>query len=197
MDEVEDYAEAGQTSGHADAQCDGHPRTDIGIPRMRPGMIAMCAATAVGIGQIALAYDGMPERVVSHFDLQGNADGWSSKASFAILMGLLHAFMATMFGGIGAVLGRIPDSLINLPNKAMWLAPERRQDTIDWIANRLAWFGFAVQALFCAVVRLSLMASGEDEALPPWTHWTLFAVFFGFLAVWVVGFLTRFARSPA
>jgi hypothetical protein len=95
------------------------------------------------------------------------------------------------------VLGRIPDSLINLPNKAMWLAPERRQDTIDWIANRLAWFGFAVQALFCAVVRISLMASGEGEALPPWTHWTLFAVFFGFLAVWVVGFLTRFARPPA
>lgn len=157
-------------------------------------MIAMCSATAVGIGQIALAYDGMPERVVSHFDMLGNADGWSDKATFAIGMSLMHALMATMFGGIGAVLGRIPDSLINLPNKAVWLAPERRNETIDWIANRLAWFGFAVQMMFCAVVRISLLASRGDDSLPSWMHWAVLGVFFGFFSAWIVGFLLRFAR---
>jgi len=164
---------------------------------MRPGMIAMCSATAVGIGQIALAYDGMPERVVSHFDMLGNADGWTDKATFAIEMGLLHALMAALFGGIGAVLGRIPDSMINLPNKATWLAPERREETIGWIANRLAWLGFAVQSLFCAVVRISLLASSGGDALPSWTHWAALGAFFGFFSVWIVGFLLRFARPAA
>lgn len=190
-------ADGDQTFGQVGARRDGFPRTVIGILRMRPGTIAMSAATALGIGQIALCFQGMPEQVVSHFDSMGNADGWSDKRTFATEMVLLHALLAAMFGGIGAVLGRIPDSLINLPNKATWLAPERREDTIGWIANRLAWFGFAVQALLCAVVRISLLASTEGGAPPAYAHWALLAAFLGFFLVWIVGFLRRFARPAA
>ncbi len=164
---------------------------------MRPGMIAMCVATAVGIGQIGLTYEGMPEQVVSHFDAMGRANGWSSKSSFAITMILLHMFLATLFGGIGSLLPKIPDSLINLPNRAWWLAPARRQETLDWIAARLSWFGFAIQALICAVTALSLRASTEGEALPPWTHWALLGGFFAFFGVWIVAFVRRFVRPAS
>lgn len=155
----------------------------------------MCTATAVGIGQIALGYEGMPETIASHFDANGVANGWSSRESFATQMVVLHLFLTTVFVCIGALLPRIPDSLINLPHKDVWLAPERRKETLAWTTDRLAWLGAAVQLLFCAVTQLSLRASGDAEkALPPWTHWALLAGFFAFMASWLVGFFRRFRR---
>lgn len=158
-------------------------------------MLALCAATAVGIGQIALGYERMPETVASHFDANGNADGWSSREGFATMMIALHLFVATVFGFIGAMLPRIPDSLINVPHKDIWLAPERRAESLAWMTNRLAWMGAVVQALFCAVTQLSLRSSGNAEkAMPPWTHWALLAGFFAFTGIWLVRFFRRFRR---
>lgn len=158
-------------------------------------MLALCAATAVGIGQIALGYEGMPETIASHFDANGKPDGWSSREGFATMMIALHLFVATVFGFIGSILPRIPDSLINVPHKDIWLAPERRAESLTWMTNRLAWMGAVVQALFCAVTQLSLRASGNAEkAMAPWTHWALLAGFFAFMGFWLVGFFRRFRR---
>lgn len=158
-------------------------------------MLALCAATAVGIGQIVLGYEAMPERIASHFDASGNADGWSSRESFATQMVVLHLVMATVFGCIGAFLPKIPDSLINLPHKDVWLAPGQRAETLAWMTNRLAWMAAAVQALFCAMTQLSLRASGDAEnAMPAWTHWALLAAFLAFMGIWLAGFYRRFRR---
>ena len=158
-------------------------------------MLALCAATAVGIGQIALGYESMPETVASHFDGSGNADGWSSREDFATMMVALHLFVATVFGFIGAMLPRISDSLINVPHKDIWLAPERRAESLTWMTNRLAWMAAAVQALFCAITQLSLRASGDAEkAMPAWTQWALLAAFLAFMGIWLASFFRRFRR---
>ena len=161
-------------------------------------MLALYTTTAVGIGQIALAYPTMPAEVVSHFDAAGQANGWSTRAEFSTQMIALHLAMAAMFGFIGWMLPKLPDSLINIRNKEVWLAPARRAETLAWTADWMRWMGVLTQLLMCAIVRISLAASGDNpQPMPTWTPWVLLAAFLSLTAIWLVGFFRRFARKPA
>ena len=82
------------------------------------------------IGHAAYYYPLLPDRVASHFGASGQPDAWSSKESFVKIYFFVIAFIAVLFPGIGLILGKIPASLINLPNKDHWLSPERREETI-------------------------------------------------------------------
>jgi uncharacterized membrane protein len=153
-------------------------------------------ATAGGIGQIAAAYGSMPDRIASHFDSAGNVDGWSSRSEFAILMTALHVMLVLVFGSLQSLLRRAPDSLINLPHKTWWLAPERREETKAWASNQLAWMGAMTQVLMMGITRISLCVSGGDgNAVPTWALWLLLGGFLLGTAVWLARFYLRF-RLP-
>lgn len=71
----------------------------------------------------------LPERVATHFSGSGQPDGWMTRSGYlwfitAFNMGIT-AFMVIIF----YVIRFMPASLINMPNKAYWLSPERRPYT--------------------------------------------------------------------
>ena len=51
--------------------------------------------------------------------------------------------IAALFIGIPRLLKSTPASLINLPNKSYWLAPERREETMDRLASSFEALGMA------------------------------------------------------
>ncbi len=44
---------------------------------------------------------------------------------------------------------------LNLPNKAWWLAPERREETLAWISDWSRWMGAGALALIIGVMHLA------------------------------------------
>jgi hypothetical protein len=159
-------------------------------------MLTLVLATAGGIGQIAASYDTMPDRIASHFDLAGNVDGWSSREEFAITMASLHIAFLLMFGAMRPLLRRIPDAMVNLPHKDWWLAPERRDNTHEWIAGSLAWMGALAQMLMVGITSISLCVSrGAEHALPPTAHWLLLLAFLLGVATWLAVFFRRFRHN--
>ena len=50
---------------------------------------------------------------------------------------------------------KIPHSMINLPNKDYWLAPERRQPTLDSLLSRFLWFGSITIVLLMDIAQQS------------------------------------------
>ena len=95
----------------------------------------------VCLGQVLWHYPRLPAEVACHFNPAGQPDGWCGKGQFLRLQVGTISILAASFLGFGLALTRLPDALINMPNKKYWLAPERRQKTLDHLRNCLLWLG--------------------------------------------------------
>ena len=70
--------------------------------------------------------------------------------------------MAALLGfGVPALIGVLPVSLVNVPNKEYWFAPERRESTLAYFRMSFAWFGCALLAFLIFVNELVFRANLE------------------------------------
>ena len=90
-------------------------------------VLLLCAATAEVLG--------------SHFAGNGAVNGWQSMAAFFTTELAVVVLAAVVGFGIPRIIGAMPVSLINLPNKEFWLSPERRAETLSYLQMHMAWFG--------------------------------------------------------
>jgi uncharacterized membrane protein len=101
----------------------------------------------------------LPERVASHFNGQGNADGFAAKADFAKTEIVVFAIMVALFLLLPKLTRLFPVSMINLPNKDYWLAEERREETLNALEDWMGWFGVLTLALLLAIMELAILAN--------------------------------------
>jgi uncharacterized membrane protein len=70
----------------------------------------------------------MPPVLATHFGGSGAPNGWQTQSQFFILEVVLLGVCLLLAFGIPWLIGALPISLVNLPNKEHWLAPERFPD---------------------------------------------------------------------
>lgn len=147
---------------------------------------------AANLALAAYAWSALPARVASHFDLAGNPNAWQPKGLFVALQAGVVLLLGTLLALNGRLLRATGDRM-NLPNKAYWLAPERREETLRWLEAAMRWFGAATFLLlfdvFTQVLRMNLGRTGRLEHAG--LSVGLYAVFG---AVWTVRLLRRFAK---
>src|ERR1700680_775768 len=102
--------------------------------------IAFLLLCLLVIGEAVYYLPMLPDRLATHFDRSGHANGWTDKATFTRNIAVVAAIIAIIFGlamGLAGWMNRIPEGLINLPNKNYWLGAERREATFafmrDWL----------------------------------------------------------------
>lgn len=119
----------------------------------------------------------LPQEVPVHFDLNGEPDRFSGRAEFLWTMSGLVVGITTMMFFFCWVTPRIPESMVNIPNKEYWLAPERREASYQRIQSMLVWVGSFTTLLFSAIAFLSWMVGMKYLAsISPWV-WILVAVY--------------------
>lgn len=96
----------------------------------------------------------LPERVASHFDAEGRANGWMPREAFLGTYLFVVALIGVVFLAVG-FLERVPDSLINLPRKEFWLDPVRRASTFAWLRGWNHLFGALTVVLIVGIMRLA------------------------------------------
>lgn len=110
------------------------------------------ASLIVAIAQAALAYPEFGERIASHFDGRGRANGYQSKAGFYGVWFFSLAIANVWVPFLGPLMRRTPARWVNLPNKEYWLAtPERLAFAVDAIRATLCAILFATNLLLVAV----------------------------------------------
>lgn len=149
----------------------------------------------LAIAQLGYWYNVLPDVVPSHFDSQGNIDSEMGKTAFTALFVGMHLMFLVGFPLIGNALRRVPDSMINVPNKEYWLAPERRSQTIEFNRQMLTFFGYLTSWLMMGCFHLTaIVATTDRTSIEPEFIWILgiyLAIVFGFL-----GFIMFRFRSP-
>ena len=113
--------------------------------------------------QLSWWYPQLPEVVPSHFNAAGQVDGEMAKPAFCLLFGGLQALMLLGMPLLGCLLRRMPDSLINMPNKEYWLAPERRDASLAVSFYMLLAISSLTGLLFLVVFQLSTQVAMKQR----------------------------------
>ena len=88
-----------------------------------------------------------PPTMAVHFNPAGEPDAWMDRIKFIVIGSSLSFMLPAFIVACAGVLPRVlPVSILNLPNKEYWLAPERREATLVRLLFFALWLGCLVQA---------------------------------------------------
>lgn len=144
----------------------------------------------------AVSFFLLPERVAIHFGAGGMADAWGSRNANALLMtGVYVLLFAAIYFSPGLV--RKAPGLVNLPNKAYWLIPERQSLAVEKMRGFLWQFGAALFGFLLVLEVLTLQANLFEPArldmrvfLPALGAFLVYAVW------WTIAFSRAFRIPP-
>lgn len=140
-------------------------------------------------------YPQMPQRMASHFAADGSPNGWQPRDAFFLLMFIVCASSAIVTFLAPWQIASKTDARINLPNKDYWLAPERREATMRYIASTMAWFGCGLLFVLISGTFLALRANlAPDRHFNSEAMLIVLAAFLISLMVLMVGLVRRFQR---
>ena len=162
---------------------------------MRRTRLFLLGLVLVSLVEAARQWSSAPTRVPSHFDAAGRPNAWSSRDEFFFLQVGVTLLIAALFIGIPWLLKSTPASLINLPNKSYWLAPERREETMERLASSFEVFACATVLLLIVVFELTSLASRGGNLATNYFLPVLVA-YLVFSAGWTVALIRTFANVP-
>lgn len=135
----------------------------------------------------------LPERTATHFSVSGTPDGWGGRVELVIVYLGTVALVAAVFLAIPLALRRLPDAMINLPNRFYWLASDRREETLEWLSTSMIILGCATLVLMMDIFHQMFMVNmGEATRL---THQGFsMCAYSAAIVIWCAALLARFRR---
>ncbi len=161
-------------------------------------LTALVGTAAAGVFLAAFHWERLPERVASHFDSSGVANGWMSRdAHFLFSIGLVLG-LSTMFLAVAFMIRRVPKKWVNIPNKDHWFGPDHEEATRRYVASWALGFGAVINLYMIFVLHMVFLASRADPVAV--NNRTMILGLIVFLAISVlstVGLLRHFAKPPS
>ena len=140
-------------------------------------------------------YSHLPDTVASHFNINNAADGWMSKKSFLIIQLATTVVLSGMFLLITYFTPKLPNSIINLPNKEYWLNEERREESLKIFQRFIYWFGSLtlgfLTLIFQEVYLVNLQGKGKLSS----SIWIYLIVFLAVLTFILIKMIMYFNKT--
>jgi uncharacterized membrane protein len=141
-------------------------------------------------------YPLLPQTVASHFDGAGNPNGCSSKEQLIGIYFMVIVMMSLSYLGLPLLLKYIPVSFINFPKKDYWLAPERKEETLLFFAEKMLMFGNATTLFLILTFQLTFEANlNSARHFSSGAMWTLLGGYFIFVVFWLIRLISRFHKT--
>jgi uncharacterized membrane protein len=151
---------------------------------------------ALAAVQIAYYFPRLPATVASHFDASGAPNAFAPKSAFLELYVVVLLVLAAISLVLPRLLLVMPPEYINLPNKGYWLAPQRREATMEFFLDRFTVFGAGTLALIVAFFQMAITANLTQQPFPSTIAFVALGAYFVFAMVWLGTLLLRFSRVP-
>ena len=127
---------------------------DPRLPRMLYVFLVLVCLLMMGY-----YYPQMPQRMAAHFAADGSPNGWQPREAFFLFMILVSASSAIVAFFAPWQIASKANARISLPNRDYWLAPERREATMQYIAATMGWFGCGLLFVLISGTYLALRAN--------------------------------------
>jgi uncharacterized membrane protein len=138
----------------------------------------------------------LPDRVATHFSGDNQADGWMSRDGYLLfVLAFLVGAPLLLSLGIGTLTRRFPQ-WTNVPHRDYWLAPLRRDASLQFLTAHGKRLGCLVVMLMVGMHYTLLLAHHSQPPRLPVS--TFSSILFGFvlaLVWWIVRLYRRFAKK--
>lgn len=164
---------------------------------MRISLTKLILFGLIGVlfAQCLFYYPNLPAMIATHFDEFGRPNEVMPKDMFMIFeIALLCLILSETFL-IPFVIKRLPERMINIPNRAYWLADENRESFFATIRSRFEIFGVLLLVFFIVVNQIVFRSNVLRVPLPVWQFAGAFIIFIGAVIAWLLGFVRKF-RVP-
>jgi len=147
--------------------------------------VALLVLMTLAMGFVITTTQSLPAVVASHFNASGVANGFMDRQSYlismlAVIVGLPGLMILTAIG-----FSKIPVSMINIPNRAHWLAPERSALTLQILQSFMTVLACCILIFLSFVHWLVVLANQEQKpALTGHGVYVGLFVFLIFIGVW-------------
>ncbi|MEO6590257.1 MAG: DUF1648 domain-containing protein [Pyrinomonadaceae bacterium] len=158
---------------------------------MRLSRIVLFFLIGVFAAHCIFYYPNLPPEMASHFDAAGRPNAYISKEKFFAFESLILLLIILEFTFLPWIIGKMPNRLINMPNKDYWFAAERRAGTLVTIQHFFEWFSASLLALFIGINQLVFRSNLNGETLSA-NSWLIIGAFLLFVIVWLIKFVRRF-----
>ena len=137
----------------------------------------------------------LPDKVATHFGIEGRADGWMSRSGYLAFM---LAFMTGMSTFVSFVVGTLPRKFpqwTNIPNRDYWLAPERCDESARFLSAHGKRLASLIVMMMLGMHYTILRANHfNPPALPGSTFTSILLGFALALVWWIVRLYRRFPK---
>jgi uncharacterized membrane protein len=167
------------------------------MPRLSTPLALLLVLSAGSLAFFIYYGQWFPPQMAIHFNWAGEPDGWVDRVKF-IVIGTSLCFMVPplLVACVGVMPRVLPASMVNLPHRDYWLAPERRELTLGRLMFFALWLGVIVQGfLFAVFIFLARANPAEGPVHLSQSHVVLAVVFLVLLAAWGLKLTRAFQRS--
>ncbi len=149
------------------------------------------------VGFVLVTSQQLPVRMAIHFDIAGTANGWATAVWHTRMMLGMPLMVLGFFSLISWLCWKFPSAVpMNVPDKAYWAVPERREQAALIMARSLLWL-CSIMTLFFASMHWEVVQANRlhPAKLPATAMGPMLIGFFALMAVWMIHLITRFARK--
>jgi hypothetical protein len=149
----------------------------------------------MGAALLFIVFTGrsMPTLVASHFNALGAATGFMRRTPYLLVMVVVVLLPPILLVMMPRIALRNPHARINVPHRDYWLAPQRREQTVQIILQYTTRFAQMLVVFLCYAHGLVVHANASS---PPTLSagWLLagLVVFMGLTVRWTFGLMGQF-----
>lgn len=161
----------------------------------RTPLTVLLLLAALAAAQMLHYHPLLPDSIAVHFGASGEPNGWSGKTEFVMTYGATEALVVLLGIGLALTLSRIPASLVNIPHRQHWLAPERRDDTVVFLSTQIVWMEAVTLGFLMAIAQLVFTKNlGDTPPRLSGDFWYLLVAFVGTMLWFVLRIVLRFRK---
>ncbi len=138
---------------------------DIAMKYTALPIVLLTLLIAGSVPQHYYYYTQLPEVVATHFGADGKPNDWMSRLSATLLVGGIQTLLPLFLLGMSWLSGKLPESMLNIPNREYWLRPDKREATLAHMHLLLSWIAVLTTAFMGVMSHLVFLANRDSVAL--------------------------------
>lgn len=158
--------------------------------RWLPVVVYLLCLVGAGVVWWACSHN-LPQKVATHFDISGRADGWMSGSEFLRSFGLFGLLLPLLVPAIMGILRILPERWLNIPQKDYWMRPENRGEIGRFLFPASFWIAAANVLFVAGLFYLTVEANRQS---PPVLNGFGMAVLTGGFLLAVLGWVVYVVR---
>jgi len=143
----------------------------------RIALFAVAVLALLAAAQNAWYWGQLPDRVATHFNLEGVPNDWMTKTNATIFMCGFQVGMPFVLIAITLLASRLPASMVNIPHREYWLHPDRHASTMAFVQTIMNWIAVIFSMFMMAINHLVFKANCDGGRLDAVSFGALMTVF--------------------